>query len=237
MQAPSPERQKNSALRYCRRNGLPEPHYTFVDFGISGETVERDQQAMMWELVAKNPGQCHILVDDLARMTRDHLANAHFVINRHKYDVVVHDCNKGVLTEDQQAEDALFASRDRKNLSMKMRSGAISAALRNEYLYPTPFGYLKNAKGGLEICPFAGPLVREVVKRRLAGASWDSLAEYLNSRGAKTRRGYKWRGPALRLAMQNPAYTGKREYKPFVYGWEKRTQDQLSRAEALRKNS
>jgi DNA invertase Pin-like site-specific DNA recombinase len=78
---------------------------------------------------------------------------------------------------------------------------------------PRAFGY---QRGGLEIHPEEGPLLRGAYERWLAGSGLEELADWLNHAGMTTPKGNKWRGNTLRIVLGNPRNAGLRAMRPIV---------------------
>lgn len=77
------------------------------------------------------------------------------------------------------------------------------------YSHNFPMGYVKNAKGDLEIDPPLASLIIEMKDKFLAGASTTALAKFANTTGVRTREGGKWHATTIWQMLRNPFYAGK----------------------------
>lgn len=81
-----------------------------------------------------------------------------------------------------------------------------------------PFGYrrIRDMESGRvlgrEEHPERGPIIREVVRRLIAGESGHSIAADLNERGVPTSLGGRWTGGNLIKMVAAPCYRGLREH-------------------------
>lgn len=75
-----------------------------------------------------------------------------------------------------------------------------------------PFGY-ERVNGEVKIVVAEAAVLREAYGRYLAGDSYYSIVEDLNSRGVRTVNGNQWSVTLLRARLRNPAYAGIRMYK------------------------
>jgi DNA invertase Pin-like site-specific DNA recombinase len=75
--------------------------------------------------------------------------------------------------------------------------------------YGPPFGYVKRpADGCLAPDPEAAPIVKEVFRRRAAGAQVSVIRAWLNDSGVKTTLGRRWRDSSVAVMLRNEIYRG-----------------------------
>lgn len=99
----------------------------------------------------------------------------------------------------------------------RLRAKHKELAEAGRYNGPRPFGYDVLGKGEaarLVINPAEAEVVREMVRRVLAGEALWSLTNELNARGVTTSRGGRWQTQPLRRALLRPLYAGLREHQP-----------------------
>jgi DNA invertase Pin-like site-specific DNA recombinase len=74
----------------------------------------------------------------------------------------------------------------------------------------TPTGYRRKANGQLEPDPNTAKVVRELFRRRAAGAGWTALAVFITEKGVLTPYGNRtWTPSAVAKVIHNPAYKGE----------------------------
>lgn len=81
---------------------------------------------------------------------------------------------------------------------------------------PTPFGYLPDKR---RLDPATVPLVREMVRRVIAGDSCYQVAQDLNARGEPNPKGGKeWTATTVKAIVGNPRIAGLRVHRGVVVG-------------------
>jgi DNA invertase Pin-like site-specific DNA recombinase len=71
-----------------------------------------------------------------------------------------------------------------------------------------PIGYVRAKGGTLAVDPKAGPAIREVFLRRAAGASWSTLADFLDERLPKPKGG-AWNPQTISKLIRSRTYLGE----------------------------
>ena len=229
------ETQKAMLLQYARENGLL-PAEIYVDDGFSGLNFDRpDFQRMIDDIVA---GTIHtVVVKDLSRLGRDHLAvgqyvEIYFPTHRVRFIAV----NDNVDTANAQSTDfaALknvineFYSRD---TSRKIKSSFKARSKAGKYRSTAaPFGYLKDPADHNHLIPDPETAAYVAKIYELCVSGWgnyrirDWLREnkvpvpswFQHVRGLKDlsrmfpdeESRYIWRPDTLRLLIRNPVYRG-----------------------------
>ena len=79
-----------------------------------------------------------------------------------------------------------------------------------------PYGYQKGLDGRYEIHPLESAVVQEIYQKVLAGETFTSVADSLNSRGIKTRRHNAWGKSSFYKIVTNETYTGVYRYADVV---------------------
>lgn len=78
-----------------------------------------------------------------------------------------------------------------------------------------PFGYRRGAGGVLELDPAEAPVIADVFRRRVAGASWTDLARWLDTQ-APPRTAKHWTRRSVETIVRNRAYLGEARYGQHV---------------------
>ncbi|MEX0826237.1 MAG: recombinase family protein [Acidimicrobiia bacterium] len=73
-----------------------------------------------------------------------------------------------------------------------------------------PYGYTKDR---LHVVPEEAPIIKEAVKRTLAGESARSICSDLNGRGVKTSKGGEWTPNTLNRMLRSARISGRREHR------------------------
>ncbi|MEB0265897.1 recombinase family protein [Cryobacterium sp. 10I5] len=104
-----------------------------------------------------------------------------------------------------------------------------------------PYGY-ERVEGKVQIVEPEAVVLRDAYARYLAGESYYSIVDDLNTRGTLTTTGKPWSITTLRARLRNPAYAGIREYKGDAVAqgdWEpiitRKTWDEYTRLRTHRK--
>jgi DNA invertase Pin-like site-specific DNA recombinase len=100
-----------------------------------------------------------------------------------------------------QLESEQIGERVYMGMSQKARTGPGLLG------FTAPFGY--DVRGGsLHVCPEEAKVVREVFDRCLAGETTQGIAETLNARGVRAKRGGRWTHARVLYILHNPLYSG-----------------------------
>jgi site-specific DNA recombinase len=75
-----------------------------------------------------------------------------------------------------------------------------------------PLGYKKDRQGGLVEDQESADTVRRIFAMKEEGATFQAIANRLNSEGIATARGGKWWPATIRYVLDNPKYRGQVEY-------------------------
>jgi site-specific DNA recombinase len=130
--------------------------------------------------------------------------------------------------------DALLAEREADQIRTRVLRGKRAAAFDGRPAGKPPFGYrrLINSEtgrtDGWAIDEQAGPVVRDAVRRVLAGESLWSICRDLDARGvpgpqSQRNAASRWRAQHLRQMLSSPSYAGLRQHQGQVVGkgrWE-----------------
>jgi len=206
---------------YCRRMNWPMPAL-YQDQAISGSRHDRPGYLAM--LAAVEQGIIDVLlVDDLSRLSRDHIESAQ-VIRRLKFSGVrVVGVSDGTDTsrDGYKLETGLRGLMSEfyiDDLAKKTHRGLMGQALAGYSAGGLPYGYrsISDGKGHKrEIVEEEAKWVRYVFERYAAGAGPRAIAAELNERGVPSPRGGKWKHSALYPdakgvgMLANPVYNGR----------------------------
>ena len=225
----SSDAQRDASIRdqlrnveaYCTRMGWPTPA-VYQDQAISGARNDRPGYQAM--LAAAETGLVDVLlVDDLSRLSRDHIESAQ-AIRRLKYaGVRVIGVSDGVDTARsgyklEAGLRGLMGELYLDELAAKTHRGLMGQALDGYSAGGLPYGYRSVHDGqGYKraIDEDQARWVRYVFERYAEGATVRQIADELNSQGVPSPRGGTWAHSALYPdskcvgMLGNPIYAGR----------------------------
>ncbi len=181
------------------------------DDGISGAKDEDERPALAELLSGVRSGQVSIvIVCKRDRLARDQALAGHIetVIRRAGAELICIDeaglnpITKAVLTMVAEVERLLAAQRTR----FAMRA----LKLKGKTFGTVPFGYRRNADGGLDAQPGEMEIVHQIVAMREHGRKLAEIAAYLTSTKVPTRRGGKWSAEQVRSIVERAYVRGMR---------------------------
>lgn len=179
------------------------------DDGISGAKGEEQRPALAELLAAVRAGQVSVvIVCKRDRLARDQALAGHIetVIRRAGAELVSIDeaglnpITKAVLTMVAEVERLLAAQRTR----FAMRA----LKLKGKTFGTVPFGYRRNADGGLDPQPGEIEIVHEIIAMRANGAKLVDIAAHLTASTVATRRGGKWSAEQVRSILERAKTQG-----------------------------
>ena len=121
-----------------------------------------------------------------------------------------------VICEDDEIPDPLQNALDSlgpvgvsKERSERIKDSMRRRAMLGKGLGKPPFGYRNSSDGTLEIVDHEASTVRLIYDKYIKeGLGLRLIAQYLNERDIKTRRGGRWNMVTIRDILRNPTYTG-----------------------------
>lgn len=225
----SSDAQRDASIRdqlrniegYCARIGWPTPAL-YQDQAISGSRSDRPGYRALLDAAERRTFDV-ILVDDLSRLSRDHIESAQ-AIRRLKYaGVRVIGVSDGTDTaRDNYKLDTglrgLMSELYLDDLAKKTHRGLMGQALDGYSAGGLPYGYKSQHDGfGFRraVNEDQAPWVRYVYERYALGVSCRQIADELNRRGVASPRGSTWSHSALYPdskgvgMLGNPIYVGR----------------------------
>ncbi len=103
-----------------------------------------------------------------------------------------------------------------ENMAEDIKRGLMDNAANCKVNGNIPFGYQRGADGRYEINDFEAAVVREIYEKILSGETFTAVAENLNSRGIRTRRGNPWGKNSFHRILESETYTGVYKYSDVV---------------------
>lgn len=130
--------------------------------------------------------------------------------------------------------DALLAEREAEQIRERVLRGKRAAALAGRPAGRPPYGYKRQIDPDTGktvnwvIDPVTGPIIKDVVKRTLAGESLWSIVRDLKAQGVpppqvQRNAAKEWKPQRLRVTISSPSYAGLRTHQGEILGqgtWE-----------------
>lgn len=208
----SPNVQRKQIESYCSTYGLRVGKW-YEELDESGGTTNRKllNEAILRVESGDSGGIIVSKLDRFARNTKEGLdsierltdAGGRFVCVEMQLDTET-PMGRYFLTQ-----MLAFAELERENRKRDWKIAKTQAIERGVHIGRTPTGYLRPERGKpLVLDPLAWEHVYEAGMRRIAGASWRELAEYLDEQGVGSARGKGWFPHAVKRMLASPTYLG-----------------------------
>src|SRR5215472_15784746 len=223
LRGPSLRQQLDSVTNRPELRGLPVEHYEDADRS-GGETSKRpDFLRLMERLSTAAPGEIGaVAFYDQDRFHRDDIAFFGFMADMEERGILVFEGNGLISNVDKLSWKikAIVAQEEREKVARRVRDNLRFLKRDGHLLGVVPQGY-RRVDGEIVEDPEAGPIIREIFRLYATGDySVRSLAEHLNDKGIRPRRGPNkvkhsrpaaviFTGDVLKDILGNPSYRGK----------------------------
>jgi len=99
----------------------------------------------------------------------------------------------------------------------RVSQGILNRILRGEFVGRTPWGYIRNAAGDLEIDDDAAEHIIKIYEWYFhRGKDYHEIARTLNNQSIR-RNGYPFYPNNIKRILESPVYKGKLRYKKQIY--------------------
>lgn len=218
------EAQEKEIRKYTTAHGL-ELEAVFTDAGISGNLKDTDEdeaiskRAALMEMLSTLSAGDTVIVLNTSRLWRSDMTKA--IIRRElmkhgakilsveqpKYDLYTKDPNDYLINAIMEALDVY----ERMSIALKLARGrTIKARGGDKPAGVAPFGYQYSPdKKHIDIDPEEAQAVKMIFTEGQKGQSLHQVANYLNAREIKTRRGKEWSAGNVQVIMRNRFYIGE----------------------------
>lgn len=218
------EAQEKEIRKYATAHGL-ELEAVFTDAGISGNLKDTDEdeaiskRAALMEMLSTLSAGDTVIVLNTSRLWRSDMTKA--IIRRElmkhgakilsveqpKYDLYTKDPNDYLINAIMEALDVY----ERMSIALKLARGrTIKAKGGDKPAGVAPFGYQYSPdKKHIDIDPEEAQAVKMIFTEGQKGQSLHQVANYLNAREIKTRRGKEWSAGNVQVIMRNRFYIGE----------------------------
>jgi DNA invertase Pin-like site-specific DNA recombinase len=195
-----PERQLDAIGNFCMTYGLPAPLKVFSELAVSGtvEAMDRPQFAAMVEAIADAGGGC-IVVERMDRLARDLRISEFLLAECRKRCIPVYSADQGALIDIASSDIdptrtllrqilGALAEWEKSVLVMKLRKARDrKRAATGRCEGPKPFG----------LTPFEAKIKEDMALAKANGASYQEVADWLNSCKHVTKAGKPWNRAAV----------------------------------------
>ena len=213
------EGQIRECTEYAVRNDITILS-SYVDRALSARTADRPEFQRM---IADSEKRLFdvVLVWKLDRFSRDRYDSAHYkhILKKNGVRVIsarenISEGPEGIILESMLEGYAEYYSAE---LSEKIQRGQKENALKcRSNGGNIPLGYVVGTDGVLTVDPLTAPLVAEIFTRYESGETIKAIADSLNKRGFRTRKGSAFRVASLSLILKNRKYIGEYKYADTV---------------------
>lgn len=205
------EQQVADCEVYARSLGLRVVK-VYADRALSGKTDKRPQfQAMLRDSAKKR--WSYVLLWKIDRFARNRYDSATYKFKLKKNGVRVlyakesiPDGPEGILLESVLEGSAEYYSANlSQNIRRGMRYNALDCKVNSGAL---PFGYCKGPDGRFAVVEAEAEVIREIFRKVAEGVPFVEIANGLNGRGIRTKRGGLWGRTSFQRILKNETYTG-----------------------------
>lgn len=223
-------------LRRCReiaeKQGFSASNsLTFTDEALSGGSKHTHRREGYQKLLdAMDAGECDVIItDELSRLTRDVVDQAHLIrrFEDNRRVRLITNCGVDTAQPNWQLQAGLAGlvnQQSTRDTQHRVRRGMLGQLERGYMLASPPFGYDRKREYDQAGNPIGtnwcineqkAEVVREVFARREAGESMYQIARWLNNTGVKTSRAPKtidggyWRASRVKDLLSNSIYRGE----------------------------
>lgn len=213
------EQQIEVCTKYARDNGYRITNI-YADRAISGKTDARPQFRLMMQDAREHKFDV-VISWKSSRLGRD-------MLDAMTNDIILRNLGiKCFYTEENFDDTAAgrFALRNMMNVNQfyienmaedilrGMRDNAKKCRVNNG---SPPLGYRRGDDGKYEIVPEEAETVREIFTKVLAGMAFVDIANELNARGIKTKKGAPWGRSSFSRLLSNERYIGTYKWSDIV---------------------
>lgn len=210
--------QRDAIRDYCRAAGY-ELVGRFEDAGLSGTLDAAQRPGLAAVLAAVDAGEVDgVVTKALDRIGRRPAVATAFFEALDAAGVAFLSITEPFLSSDLlRGLFAGIASDERRRILERTSSGRTTKAAQGGYAGGrVPYGYRlegsrKDARWVLD--PERAPIVRRIFDARLAGCTYQQIADALNADGIPGPAGSTWWPRAACVIVANPAYAGTRRWR------------------------
>ena len=203
----SPSQLEEAFLAYCDVN-LHQPVETFGD-ADRGEDEDYPAYSRLLAYMLESGSGFLIVVPDATHLGHDLESVVRSVVELEEAGAKVTCDDEDLPDPFQNALRRLGVKGVSQTRSERIKEAMIQRALKGKGLGRPPYGYRNGPDGTLEVVREEASVV-ELIYRLYTkqGLGLRLIAQHINERAIKTRRGGSWNMVSLRDILRNPTYTG-----------------------------
>jgi len=169
------------------------------DDGISGSKNEDERPGLAELLTAVRAGEVSfVIVCKRDRLARDQALAGHIATLIHRAGAELISIDEEGLNPITKAVLTMVAEVERLLAAQRTRFAMRALKLMGKTFGTVPFGYRRNAEGGLDPQPGEIEIVYEIIAMRQRGTKLADIAAYLMTSNVPTRRGGRWSAEQVR---------------------------------------
>lgn len=208
------ERQEADCREWATRHGL-KVREVHIDRGRSGFKTSVQRKGFDAALVAVTSGVVGtLIVWKLDRLSRQGIGQVGPVLDEiEKVNGRLVSVQDDLDTSNPEARRLIgtlseIAQSESMNVGLRVRSAKAYLRTQGRWIGGMPPYGLANRDGRLHVDPETGPIVREMGRRILDGASLTKVTLWLNAEGIPSPRGGRWSVGSVSQLLRGPATAG-----------------------------
>ncbi len=204
------EAQRKRLIAYCKARGW-DVASVYVDDGHSGRDTKRPAYTRMmeeresWDLILvlkmdrihRNSVNFTLMMDDLRRWGKEFNSMQESFDTTTAMGRFVMD----IMQRIAQLESEQIGERVRVGMEQKARKGEGIMGFGHPYGYDV-------SHNGLTVNEDEANVVRAIYRMRSEGRSLQYIADHLNARGVRSKKGLSWKRQTVSRILKNPLYCG-----------------------------
>lgn len=205
-------------LEFANKNNIKIEQKNIYEETISGESLySRPQMLKLLQDVSDGMFDA-VLCIDIDRLGRGGMSDQGIIFETFKNSDTkiitprkIYDLNDD-FDEDNIEFESFMARRELKIIKRRLRRGTKKCIEEGCYLANAPYGYKKvtvNKKATLQIVEEEASFVRLIFSLYINGNGCQTIADIVNSMGAKPRRSEKFNRTSIMFILKNNVYIGK----------------------------
>ncbi len=210
------ESQVEQLRTYLNKKGYSDIE-VFADEGYSGKNFDRPE----FQRLIKNLDRFNAIavwkLDRISRNNRDVLSLINDYLRPSEKKLLVSTCDIDSSTGNGYMFIALlgtFSEYERQIRFERISHGMKRRARLGKWSGRVMIGYDLN-NGELTINKRESEIVKEIFELRISMSSYKSIADHINAKGYRTKRGNNFSVNAVKTILQNPIYTGFIRYRQW----------------------
>ena len=211
-------RHEETLLQFTDKNPGIQIYNIYKEV-VSGDSLYARPQMLRLLQDAENEKFDSVLCMDIDRLGRGATSEQGIILETFKYHGIkiitprkVYDLNNE-LDEEYAEFETFMARRELKSIKRRLHNGTLKSVQEGCYLANAPYGYKNckiNKKSSLEIFENEAKFVRMVFDLYAnSGMGTQSIAQTINSMGAKPHRAEQFNRTSIAAMLRNPVYIGK----------------------------